>query len=721
MTEHNEFPMPWFLPARALGRLRQPLMRFDGWSPAPATTNTTWRTLLVVRTTLYVVMALVLTATTDSPRWVQWPVCGLIVIASFVLGRMFPLSKVLANASGGWPRAGVVATGLAIVAGGATLVSVSGGLELGTGADLVPSVGVFAGYAAVVLGLGIVARALRTMHGAALRRSAVVALGVCAAGFAFGAAALGTERHFGGAWIAGIALLLTPIAIGLATEAAVPSERTSMPPAYLRPTLWGFIGIGLMLASAVALFTATTIDWRALVWGLLALTILLTLISIRGDTDAIVVVIALALSWATAPTSVATGAELHVGPTDTYFAAIGDSYMSGEGAQQYYDGTNVIDENECRRAPTAYAPLLAATEWPTGEEQIPEKVVFLACSGAVAHQLWGVAQTDDPVDGPPQLQDDGTYRAGQPQLVQLSNQLARLGTAPEFVLVSIGGNDSGFGKIAQACVLPGDCTDLAELWMRPFESGALEAALATAYDQIMVTMQYMYAPVLVVPYPNPLRTLGPDDTCSDSLLTDDEVRFLHAFTDQLNAVITRVALAHGFFVADPVATSFDDVDRQLCDAHDPSDLAVNWLAFGATDGLPQQMINPAHWLHNSMHPTTYGHELMAAAIANWIGNGGFDALPPVSALDQPVSFDPVDHPLPGYCTDALGVQQTDDCINRWKFEQVGDALIGLELLLLLAFGFGAWLLVCANIAAVRKFSRETEVMADEPTGDDPPL
>jgi len=686
----------------------------DEWWQRVMPTSTTWRTLLAARTSLYVVMALLLTATTDSPRWVQWPVCALIVLASFVLGRMFPLSRVLAEGSSGWARTGVIAAGVAISAGGASLVVLSGGLDIGTGADLVPSLGVFAGYAALVLGLGLVARALRTMHGGALGWTAFTALSVCIAGFLLGALLLGTDRHLGGAWIAGVALLLTPLAIGLSTEVLVPDQPRVQPPRYLRPTHWMQLGLLLMVASVVLFALITDVHWRALLWGLAVLAGLLLLISVRGDTDVILVVIALALSWATAPTSVAPGAELHIGPGTEYFAAIGDSYMSGEGAQRYYDGTNVVDENECRRAPTAYSPLLAATEWEQGDDVIPEKVVFLACSGAVADQLWHVAQADDPVDGPPQLQDDGTYQPGQPQLLQLSNQITRLGAAPKFVLVSIGGNDAGFGKIAQACILPGDCTDLAELWMRPFESGALEDSINAAYDQIFPALMYLYSPIVVVPYPNPLRTLGPNDTCSDSLLTDDEVRFLHDFTDELNRVVAKAAIAHGFFVADPVADAFDAADRQLCDAHDPSDLAVNWLAFGATDGLPQQMINPAHWLHNSMHPTTDGHVLIAATLAEWLASGALEEYP-ASVLAEGVAAATPDHPLPGYCRDAEGVLQTDNCINRWKFQQVGNAVVGIELALLILFAFGTWLVVCANIAAVRRFSRVDVAAAADTT------
>src|SRR5204862_111667 len=51
-------------------------------------------------------------------------------------------------------------------------------------------------------------------------------------------------------------------------------------------------------------------------------------------------------------------------------------------------GTNATGSNQCRRAPTAYAPLLAEHP-PPG---VPPHVVFLACSGAKTIDLTGENQ-----------------------------------------------------------------------------------------------------------------------------------------------------------------------------------------------------------------------------------------------------------------------------------------------------------------------------------------
>ena len=46
---------------------------------------------------------------------------------------------------------------------------------------------------------------------------------------------------------------------------------------------------------------------------------------------------------------------LEPGEGQRVLVALGDSYMSGEGADTYYEGTDTGGENQCRRAPTAWA------------------------------------------------------------------------------------------------------------------------------------------------------------------------------------------------------------------------------------------------------------------------------------------------------------------------------------------------------------------------------
>lgn len=219
------------------------------------------------------------------------------------------------------------------------------------------------------------------------------------------------------------------------------------------------------------------------------------------------------------------------------------------------------------------------------------------------------------------LQPDGSYAAGQPQLDELLAEIARTGRPPEFVLVSIGGNDSRFGEIARTCVLPGDCTELADRWLEAFDDdnpNRLAVRLDEAYDRIRHAVG-PDVPIVAIPYPVPLKDLQPGENCSDSLLTDDEVRFLHGFTTTINATIADVARDRGdVHVADDVAGAFVGEGVQLCDAKDTKDLAVNWLALGPTDGLPDQIVNPTTWVHNNMHPNERGHRLIAAALSSWL-------------------------------------------------------------------------------------------------------
>ncbi len=73
-----------------------------------------------------------------------------------------------------------------------------------------------------------------------------------------------------------------------------------------------------------------------------------------------------------------------------YYVALGDSYMSGEGAREFISGTNTVEPNEsrtneCRRATSAWGYRLAEVNY--GLEDVPHRVLFLPCSGAVAGNI----------------------------------------------------------------------------------------------------------------------------------------------------------------------------------------------------------------------------------------------------------------------------------------------------------------------------------------------
>jgi hypothetical protein len=155
-----------------------------------------------------------------------------------------------------------------------------------------------------------------------------------------------------------------------------------------------------------------------------------------------------------------SGLDLALGPIAltpvqlfSSLAAVGDSYSSGEGAadangniQPWDPGTDaydlngavgpgwsgVTDWNMCHRSPQAYARLYAQASSRYGGGP----VMFPACSGAVTHNI----------DGHSTGIAGAQYHAG----LQIDNL-----PPPAYVkriMVTVGGNDMGFGDAARQCV-----------------------------------------------------------------------------------------------------------------------------------------------------------------------------------------------------------------------------------------------------------------------------
>lgn len=110
-------------------------------------------------------------------------------------------------------------------------------------------------------------------------------------------------------------------------------------------------------------------------------------------------------------------------PAGAKYAALGDSYASGESNAPYLAGTDT-STNRCHRSATAY-PVLVATR--AGERQYD----FTACSGATTADLFA-----------------DSHNGYTPEPAQLD----ALGPATKLVTLTIGGNDIGFSQIMGACV-----------------------------------------------------------------------------------------------------------------------------------------------------------------------------------------------------------------------------------------------------------------------------
>ncbi|BEL05567.1 hypothetical protein Q0Z83_037580 [Actinoplanes sichuanensis] len=120
--------------------------------------------------------------------------------------------------------------------------------------------------------------------------------------------------------------------------------------------------------------------------------------------------------------------------TSIRYVAMGDSYSSGEGTYAVNSRYDLGTADDCHRSDLAWGRMLAAD--PANRLSI----AHLACSGALTKHI-----------------TTATQNGAEPQI----NRLKRLNPRPELVTMTIGGNDAGFGKVAEACYVWGGkkCSD----------------------------------------------------------------------------------------------------------------------------------------------------------------------------------------------------------------------------------------------------------------------
>ncbi|KAK2760199.1 hypothetical protein FQN54_002266 [Arachnomyces sp. PD_36] len=136
--------------------------------------------------------------------------------------------------------------------------------------------------------------------------------------------------------------------------------------------------------------------------------------------------------------------------------AMGDSYTAGPGAGELWDPGA---DKKCVRSAGSYAPQLESDWLYNGEE----KMNFIACTGA------------------------RTYNVIEDQLQKIDSD-----PAPDLVVMTIGGNDVGFSKIAKACLIglwgSGDCDEKIAEAMSIVQSAEFYNRLSKVYDGIFDQM-----------------------------------------------------------------------------------------------------------------------------------------------------------------------------------------------------------------------------------------
>ena len=244
------------------------------------------------------------------------------------------------------------------------------------------------------------------------------------------------------------------------------------------------------------------------------------------------------------------------GITGTY-VALGDSYSAGEGLRpfdQFTTSDQASGGTGCHRSsPHAY-PRLLRFEAPSPAER------FVACSGAVKHDMYNPHRTGDSADSvviAPQLDGEVHPEVG-------------------LVTLSIGGNDVVFSKVVVHCFLHVDCLDstfraprdvpdrdLRFPATQPLRSWAEEALVLVRgkVDDLYPKLraQFPNARIIVVGYPYLFPDRGaPVFDLSDcqSMLRRfargerGEVRALH---DELNATLYEAAVSAGIEFVSPAA------------------------------------------------------------------------------------------------------------------------------------------------------------------------
>jgi lysophospholipase L1-like esterase len=253
--------------------------------------------------------------------------------------------------------------------------------------------------------------------------------------------------------------------------------------------------------------------------------------------------------------------------------AIGDSYSSGEGAGDYQPGTDT-SSNTCHRSRNAWPTLLA-------EQRHLNTLPSIACSGATLADL---------LSGRP---------GGQPE--RRHSQLGRITGNPDIITVTIGGNDLGFRKVLQDCILSNCVADYHRASRDILDARIDELAhrLPAAYRAIQAAAPK--ARVVVVDYP----TLFPDAEPNCAALN----RITPAEGDYLNRKVQRADIAI-LDAAHQAGVTGIDVSTALHGGE---------LSCSGTQYLNHVNLR-LKLLSGSFHPNALGQERLARAVATALAN-----------------------------------------------------------------------------------------------------
>jgi lysophospholipase L1-like esterase len=206
--------------------------------------------------------------------------------------------------------------------------------------------------------------------------------------------------------------------------------------------------------------------------------------------------------------------------TGTNYVALGDSYASGVGTDDY-----ISDGTSCDRSPEGYPGLWAAAHGANSFD-------LAACSGAETADV-------------------------------LSGQLGGLSASTNLVTVTIGGNDAGFTTVLEDCILDSDSGCTSEVnSAESFVETTLPGRLDGVYSAIR--SHAPNASVIVMGYPRFYQVPG---SCVVGL-SNTKRTAINGGADQLDTTISAEAAKFGF--------RFGDV-RSAFSTHEICSSGTTWL------------------------------------------------------------------------------------------------------------------------------------------------
>ncbi len=234
------------------------------------------------------------------------------------------------------------------------------------------------------------------------------------------------------------------------------------------------------------------------------------------------------------------------------YVAFGDSYSSGEGAEDYTDESNRGRErgstdpgNKCHRSNNAYATHVQTPGYSLPNQQMQgvqgSSWEFVACSGARTFNVYN--------------EDLAGLPAQETQWDEGVVQLDQAAVTPDVSLatISIGGNDAAFGDVVKKCAtnacLSDDYRPYDDIPFSEWIAAKVEAVrprVAHTYQRMDAELPNTNASVYVLGYPSLFPDTGDEQSCFKLKPWGGEQDYLREMGVRLDTILREEAEAAGF-------------------------------------------------------------------------------------------------------------------------------------------------------------------------------